>query len=425
MKFIGNIIWVVFGGFILALEYLIFGLLTCCLIITIPFGVQLMKCASLALWPFGRVVVNKPQSTGCLSTGMNLLWIFGGLFLALQHALFGLFFFITILGIPFGKQHFKLAALALAPFGKEIRKTRNPYSVDKDYSQESVASSPSPSSPPIIASGGQALASMSELERGMPNNNSALMAVVAVLSVLVLGVGGYLVYDNVYMPRKIDSEALRCYSMANVVVLRSSRSAGADYNKVASLPYGTELITYERDAEWAHVKVTSPDGEQQEGYVASSYILDKSDFCLLNSIWGNEDSKETIVTTKCRLALLNYFKENRYIGKIDAQVRMEAGIDVAPSDENQWQVFSKPKGAKLNSVLFKRLYKKESQFTDFAVIISNIVNGNRKLLYFYFDDDEAPHLWKEQIAPRKGYIRDANVVSSYSGDDYLNVSYSN
>ena len=121
MKLIGNLIWVLFGGLLLAIEYAILGLIWCITIIGIPFGIQLFKCASLALWPFGREVRYKQQSSGCLSTGMNLIWILlGGLLLALEHGIIGLIFCITFIGIPFGKQHFKLAAIALTPFGREI-----------------------------------------------------------------------------------------------------------------------------------------------------------------------------------------------------------------------------------------------------------------------------------------------------------------
>lgn len=123
MKLIGNIIWVIFGGLVIALEYAICALVWCITIIGIPFGIQLFKCASLALWPFGREVRNKQNSTGCLSTGMNVIWfLLGGIWLALEHVIVGLIFCITIIGIPFGKQHFKLAAIALTPFGREIGK---------------------------------------------------------------------------------------------------------------------------------------------------------------------------------------------------------------------------------------------------------------------------------------------------------------
>ena len=256
-------------------------------------------------------------------------------------------------------------------------------------------------------------------------SNGTLIGIIILLAVIICGVGGYFYYDNVYLPEKIDREAPRYYSMANVIVLRSSRSAGADFNKVASLPYGTELITYEIDKEWAKVKVNSPTGEKQEGYVASQYVLNKPDFFLMNSIFGNQDSKETIITTKCRIALLNYFKEKQYIGKIDEQMRIDAGISISPNNANQWQVFTKPKDAKPNSVFFKRLYNKSSQFTDFAVIITNSVSGEKKLLYFYFDEDETPHLLTEQDAPSQGYIVDITYdYDFYSASKVLNVDYS-
>ncbi len=121
MSFIGNIIWLIFGGFFVFLEYIISGFILCCTIIGIPFGLQVMKIGVFALWPFGRRVVNNPSSTGCLSTLLNIIWIFiGGLWIALTHILWGLLFAITIIGIPFAKQHFKLAELAFMPFGKKI-----------------------------------------------------------------------------------------------------------------------------------------------------------------------------------------------------------------------------------------------------------------------------------------------------------------
>lgn len=121
MKVLGNIIWVLFGGFFLALGYFISGLLLCITIIGIPFGIQIFKVAGLAIWPFGREVRNKEQGTGCVSTFMNVIWILiGGIWLALEHVILGIIFCITIIGIPFGKQHFKLAAIALTPFGREI-----------------------------------------------------------------------------------------------------------------------------------------------------------------------------------------------------------------------------------------------------------------------------------------------------------------
>lgn len=121
MKTLGNIIWVVFGGFLMAVGYFVSSLFLMITIIGIPFGLQTMKLGLLALWPFGSNVVDNPGSQGCLSTLMNIIWIlFGGLEICLSHIVLGVIFYITIIGIPFGNQHFKLAHIALVPFGKEI-----------------------------------------------------------------------------------------------------------------------------------------------------------------------------------------------------------------------------------------------------------------------------------------------------------------
>ncbi|HWB24191.1 MAG TPA: YccF domain-containing protein [Chitinophagaceae bacterium] len=121
MNFIGNIIWLIFGGFFAALGYFIGGFLLCCTIIGIPFGIQCFKIAGLELMPFGRQVVSNGHSGGCLSLLFNIIWIFtGGLYTAIIHLVFAFLLAITIIGIPFAKQHLKLMELTLAPFGKDV-----------------------------------------------------------------------------------------------------------------------------------------------------------------------------------------------------------------------------------------------------------------------------------------------------------------
>ena len=121
MKILGNIIWVLFGGFFIALEYFVSSIGLFITIIGIPFGLQTLKLGILALRPFGRRVVDIPQSSGCLSLLMNVIWFFiGGVWICLSHLLFGVLFCITVIGIPFGLQHFKLASLALTPFGHDV-----------------------------------------------------------------------------------------------------------------------------------------------------------------------------------------------------------------------------------------------------------------------------------------------------------------
>ena len=119
MKTIGNILWFLFGGIVGGLMWLLIGLLWCITIIGIPVGIQCFKLAEMSFFPFGKKVV---YSGGAVSFLVNVLWfLFGGLELALAHSVFGLLWCITIVGIPFGKQFFKLAKLSLAPFGAEIR----------------------------------------------------------------------------------------------------------------------------------------------------------------------------------------------------------------------------------------------------------------------------------------------------------------
>ena len=119
MRLIGNVVWLVFGGFIGMLVWFIAGLLVCLTIVGIPFGVQCFKIAGLVLWPFGKDVRLGDFGMGGLLG--NILWIIIlGWELAILHLCLGMLFSITIVGIPFGLQHFKFARLALLPFGAKI-----------------------------------------------------------------------------------------------------------------------------------------------------------------------------------------------------------------------------------------------------------------------------------------------------------------
>lgn len=123
MSFIGNILWIVIGGgLITCLEYLLAGVVLCLTIIGIPFGLQCFKLAELALWPFGRDTTPILKSSPGVSFLMNVLWlVLGGIWIALTHLGFAVICAITIIGIPFAIQHFKLARLALVPFGNTLR----------------------------------------------------------------------------------------------------------------------------------------------------------------------------------------------------------------------------------------------------------------------------------------------------------------
>ena len=120
MKVLGNIVWWLCGGLETAVEYFVASVALMITVVGIPFGLQTLKLGQLMLWPFGSRVVKKTTS-GCLNTVMNVVWFFvGGIWIWLTHAFFGVLLYITIIGIPFGRQHFKLARIALTPFGREV-----------------------------------------------------------------------------------------------------------------------------------------------------------------------------------------------------------------------------------------------------------------------------------------------------------------
>ena len=122
MSVIGNIIWIILGGFLVALEYLVAGILMCLTIIGIPFGIQSFKLAGASLWPFGNEVVATPDRDSGLSTIFNILWILlGGIWITLTHLVLGIGLCLTIIGIPFGLQHFKPMKLSFTPFGYALR----------------------------------------------------------------------------------------------------------------------------------------------------------------------------------------------------------------------------------------------------------------------------------------------------------------
>jgi uncharacterized membrane protein YccF (DUF307 family) len=123
MRLLGNIIWLLFGGLATALGWWVAGLLAAITIIGIPFAIAAFRIGAFTFWPFGRDIVDRPESEErkALVLVGNVIWILlGGIWLALGHLLFALLLAITIIGIPFAVQHLKLARLSLTPYGKMI-----------------------------------------------------------------------------------------------------------------------------------------------------------------------------------------------------------------------------------------------------------------------------------------------------------------
>ncbi len=226
--------------------------------------------------------------------------------------------------------------------------------------------------------------------------NPVIISAIIGALVLVGLIAGYFVW---YVPYAKDRDALRTYVVANNVFLRSSKMAGVEFNILSKVPYGSELITYSKDMEWAEIKVNG-----MKGFVASPYLLEWDDFKLLNDIWGNADSKEYIESSKCRLAILDYCKRNQF-----------------NTGNEGWQLYTLQKDVKPNNVLFPRLNNGYDKFTEFVFILKNNATQERRLAIYSFDEEtEKPIFLYDESAPEDGQIK--NVRYSNGRNEY-NVTY--
>ena len=122
MSLIGNILWLIFGGFLSGLGYILAGLALCLTIIGIPFGLMSMRIGVATFAPFGKQVVERSDANSSLRILFNIIWlIVFGWGIALSHLAAAMVLFVTIIGIPFAIQHIKLIPLALFPFGRDLR----------------------------------------------------------------------------------------------------------------------------------------------------------------------------------------------------------------------------------------------------------------------------------------------------------------
>ncbi|WP_138444416.1 YccF domain-containing protein [Sinomonas susongensis] len=121
MKTLLNLIWFVFGGFVLALGYFLAGIVCCLLIVTIPWGIASFRIGAYALWPFGRTVVDRHEHTG-VATGLgNIIWLLvAGIWIAIGHVATAIAMAATIVGLPLALANIKLIPVSLFPLGKRI-----------------------------------------------------------------------------------------------------------------------------------------------------------------------------------------------------------------------------------------------------------------------------------------------------------------
>lgn len=223
-------------------------------------------------------------------------------------------------------------------------------------------------------------------------NKLGMWALIAFAVLLIATIPAYLFW---YKPYAIDRDAPRYYTFTNLN-LRSSKIADVKHNLLELLPYGTELITYSIDADWASVKVG-----KQKGYVASHLILPIADFELLNSVWGNTDAKECINTAKCRLAVLDYYK----------RFNMSGGTE--------WQIYTRKKDDRANTVYYKKLCNRNSKFADFTFIVRNNRTNERELVIYSFDDETEKPIFRK--ARRLFQNETGNIKSITSTANWIDI----
>lgn len=232
--------------------------------------------------------------------------------------------------------------------------------------------------------------------RAKNNKRNIVITLISVVLIIILG------YHFWYKDYRIDKATPRTFVYATNLFLRSSKVADVDDNRLGTIPYGSELITYSNENGWAYVKV-----EGQKGYVSSDYLLDTADFLLLNSVWGNEEAKEVVSTAKYRLALLDYYKR--------------AGLQGG----TEWQLYTKALGAKEDNVFYSRLFNKNSRFVDFAFLLKNNQTGERRFVLYSFDNETEQPIFCHAIeAPKDAFINDI-ICNKRSSNVRMTVYYSN
>lgn len=267
-------------------------------------------------------------------------------------------------------------------------------------------------------------------------SNKTLLILSIVLLVIAGVVGGIMYRNNVYLPNKRDAEAPRYYVISSSLKIRNSAFFEGKANIAGEVSYGTELIIYDSvPGEYFYCKFAPHDAKGNiikdkviEGYVHYNYILPKTDFLLMNSMFGNDDAKDMLMETRYKKALLEIYKRNNFIGGLTEEQANRYGVssDIIRNAKGRYQIFCRNKKAESNNVYRTRKYRKDSKYMDVAIILDNLDNtSDRLLLYFVFDDDETPHLLVSSYINNKGYMKDGTLklYENYYGNYSLSVEF--
>lgn len=255
-----------------------------------------------------------------------------------------------------------------------------------------------------------------QIKENKPVEKSKIWIMIVTASLLFLITAGTLSYFLYFKQKWIDDAAPRYYVTAKNVSLRSSKVAGINDNSVGVAYYGDELIVYNFQPDWSEVKANNI-----KCFVSSKYILNKSDFLLLNNIFSDNVSRDAVETNKCRMALLDFVKRQT----TDSLQRLD------------WKIYTRPKDVTPNAVFYpKHIINPSSRFSDFAFMIKNIKTNDKIIGLYSFTDDETPQFVTSfdihsEISnnivnvTRSNFNSEVYFVYLDNGSQYSNISETN
>lgn len=203
------------------------------------------------------------------------------------------------------------------------------------------------------------------------NTIYGIAAAVVVIAVIILS------YTFWYKPYAIERDAPRYYTFTNLN-LRTSQDSESKTNILTMLPYGTEVIAYEKDFLWARVKANGA-----KGFVSSRHLISKIQFALLDGVWGNEDAKKCLGATRYRLAVLDYLQRKGY-----------------SSGNRGWQIYANPYGSRLNTVVYPKMCLPENDFEDLVFIITDNLTRERRLVVYRFENETEEPVFEKDVIIR-------------------------
>ena len=242
-----------------------------------------------------------------------------------------------------------------------------------------------PPKPPKMEAEPQEVLPKKEEKEPKKSNIRWITMITGLLFLFFIGTFAYIFW---YKPYAVERDAPRYYTFTNLN-LRSTQDAESKSNIITMLPYGSEVITFEKGYTWARVKANG-----MEGYVSSNHLITRDEFQLLDNAWGNEDAKKCMGAGRYRLALIDYLKQKGYT-----------------SGANGWQIYAEPYGSKANTVWYPRICTPKSEFEDLFFIITNNETKERNIVIYHFENEtERPIFQRDESVQKEG------LISKITGD---------